>query len=78
MAGAQVSRCTSSGQESERDSLQRQHASDDGAGFSEGSAVLIEGNVNCTSNPNLTWSIAQDTYARFTVCPILRNIFTLT
>lgn len=34
---------------------------DDGAGLSEASALLIEGNVNCTSTPNLTWPIAQDT-----------------
>jgi hypothetical protein len=57
-----VYRCSSSsGQETERDSLQRRHAFDDVAGLSEASALLIEGNVNCTLTPNLTWPIAQDT-----------------
>ena len=52
MAGAQVSRCASSGQESERDSLYRRHASDDGAGLGDASVLLIEGNVN-PLNPEL-------------------------
>jgi hypothetical protein len=49
VAGAQVSRRpSSSGQETERDSLQRRHTFDDGAGLSEVSALLFEGSVNCT------------------------------